>query len=179
MQVRTHSTDFLRLKIEIFSFRLAVKYIQDKMTIGVDDLGAECLINVAKTSMASKVIGMYVVLFLSLSSFHVHWLNFRDADFFAKMCVDAAGQVKFNEKDKIIVPIKSINVLKAHGRSTRESMLISGYALNCTVASQLMTKRIVNAKIACLDFSLQKVRMKLGVQIIVEDPDKLEAIRRR
>ncbi len=38
--------------------KLAVKYIQDKMTIAVDDLGSDCLINVAKTSMASKVIGM-------------------------------------------------------------------------------------------------------------------------
>ena len=27
-----------------------------------------------------------------------------------------------------------------------------------------MTKRITNAKIACVDFSLQKVRMKLGIQ---------------
>lgn len=178
MQVRPTFLDFRFPQDLFFSFRLAVKYIQDKMTINVDELGTDCLTNVAKTSMASKIIGMYVVFAFGPSS-SVHWLNFRDADFFAKMCVDAANQVKFNEKDKIIVPVKSINVLKAHGRSTRESILVSGYALNCTVASQMMTKRIANAKIACLDFSLQKVRMKLGVQIVVEDPDKLEAIRRR
>ena len=49
------------------------------------------------------------------------------------MCVDSANLVKFNEKDKLIVRIKSINVLKAHGWSTRESSLIIGSALNCTL----------------------------------------------
>lgn len=42
-----------------------------------------------------------------------------------------------------------------------------------------MKKRIVNAKIACLDMNLQKSRMQLGVQILVEDPDQLEDIRKR
>lgn len=42
-----------------------------------------------------------------------------------------------------------------------------------------MPKRIKNAKIACLDFSLQKAKMHLGVSVVVEDPDKLEAIRKR
>ncbi len=42
-----------------------------------------------------------------------------------------------------------------------------------------MPKKITNAKIACLDFSLQKAKMHLGVQVLVEDPEKLDAIRAR
>ena len=42
-----------------------------------------------------------------------------------------------------------------------------------------MPKRVTNAKIACLDFGLQKSKMHLGVSVVVEDPDKLEAIRKR
>ena len=42
-----------------------------------------------------------------------------------------------------------------------------------------MKTRITNAKIACLDINLQKARMQLGVQIVVENPEELEAIRRR
>lgn len=42
-----------------------------------------------------------------------------------------------------------------------------------------MPKRVANAKIACLDFSLQKSKMHLGVSVVVENPDKLEEIRKR
>merc|ERR1712035_249791 len=42
-----------------------------------------------------------------------------------------------------------------------------------------MVKRVANAKIACLDFSLQKTKMKMGVQVIINDPEKLDAIRQR
>ena len=45
--------------------------------------------------------------------------------------------------------------------------------------SKGMVKRIANPKIACLDFSLQKTKMKMGVQVVINDPEKLDLIRQR
>lgn len=141
--------------------KLACKYIQEHLSISVDDLNKDYIINAAKTSMASKVIG-------------------SDSEFFSNMVVEAANLVKVADgKGGYTVPVKAVNILKAHGKSARESLLISGYALNCTVASAAMVKKILNPKIACLDFNLQKARMKMGVQIVVDDPEKLDAIRDR
>ena len=42
-----------------------------------------------------------------------------------------------------------------------------------------MPREVPGAKIACLDFSLQKAKMQLGVQVVIDDPEKLGAIRER
>ncbi|RYQ99428.1 hypothetical protein Ahy_B07g087371 isoform E [Arachis hypogaea] len=70
-----------------------------------------------------------------------------------------------------------INILKAHGKSARDGFLMNGFPLNTGRAAQGMPLKVAPAKIACLDFNLQKTKMQLGVQGSpgIEDSDKSEA----
>ena len=114
----------------------------------VDALGRQCLLNAAKTSMSSKIIGVYD--FFLLLAFD-RWADRarqtnRDDEFFANICVDAMLAVKTtNLKGETKYPVKAVNILKAHGQSQRESRLIQGYALNLTVASQGIFLSLLNS----------------------------------
>merc|ERR1719383_1647099 len=131
--------------------REAVKYLQTELAIPVSSLGKETLVNCAKTSMSSKMV------------------------------VDAITSVRREDPftQEVTYPVKAVNILKAHGRSAKESQLLAGYALNMGRAAQGMPRVVRDARIACLDMDLRKAKMQLGVQVVVTDPKELEAIRER
>jgi len=143
----------------------AVKYIKDNLLVPIDQLDFQHLLNAAKTSMSSKILG-------------------PESDFFADIAARAVTAVKFEsrgENNKMIAryPVSAIHVLKCHGRSALESQLVLGYALNCTRAAQGMPTQIKEAKIACLDINLKRHKMMQSVYFFVTDPKEIEAIHQR
>merc|ERR1719493_270279 len=106
------------------------------MTKKVSELGPECLVNAALTSMSSKLIG-------------------KDGNYFAQMCVDAMQAVAtVNPSGQTKHPVKAVNILKIIGGASSDSRLINGYALQESRANDQMPTSVSNAKIALIDFDL-------------------------
>lgn len=171
------------------ALKAAVSHIKKNMVVSVNDLCDDHLIAAAKTSMSSKILGGI------------------EADFFAKMAVDAVKSVGMDatkadvagyeavakasvpgvkDKKRRKYPLSAIHVLKAHGKSSLESHLIDGgFAINACRAAQGMPTFIEPkvagepVKIAMLDMNLQRHRMGMGVQVVVKDPAEIENIKRR
>jgi len=159
VKMKVHPTSIMA------GYRLALKesvnYIAKNLSVKMEDLDDDCIIQAAKTSMSSKLLG-------------------AESDFFAKMVVDAMKGVKMvNSSGETKYPVKSVHILKTHGKSTKETSLVPGYAIEATRGSQGMPKLMKNAKVACVDFNLNKFRMQMGVQVLVQDPDNLDKIRQR
>uniref|UniRef100_A0A7S3GN34 T-complex protein 1 subunit alpha n=1 Tax=Spumella elongata TaxID=89044 RepID=A0A7S3GN34_9STRA len=139
----------------------AVKYIKSNLVVDAALLGRENLVNAAKTSMSSKIIG-------------------SESAFFSNLAVTAALTVKIEKDGKSKCPIGNIHILKSHGKSALDSELVDGFALNCARASPAMPTALHgNVKVALLDFNLQKHKMQMGVQVVLTDTKQVEEIRQR
>lgn len=140
------------------SAKKSIEFIRSDLQIKTDTLGRDALVAVARTSMASKILG-------------------SDSEYFGELVVDAVQNVKvITSSGKERYPIKSINILKQQGKSARESVLVDGFAINVRRASQGMPNRIKGAKIALLDFNLNRHRLKMGWQVQIKDTSKLQGV---
>jgi len=150
----------------IAGYRLAmrecIKYIQANLSVPVDKIESDVLLSIARTTLSSKFVG-------------------AESDLFSKMIVDAIKSVKINGPDgKAKHPVGQVNIIKSHGQSSHESMLVAnGYALQLARGSQEMPTFVTGAKIALLDFDLKKHRMSMGVNIVIDDPAELERVRQK
>ena len=151
------------------ALKAAVAYIKKTMLVQVSTLNNEHLLQAARTSMSSKLIG-------------------KEGDFFAQLAVNAVQSVKTtnNAYGKPKYPLSAIHILKAHGQSSLDSELLQGgFALAAQRAAQGMPTVMEGSeddntvKIALLDMNLQRHRMGMGVQIQVTDPQEVENIKRR
>lgn len=160
------------------ALKAAVAYIKSNILIPVNRLDSQHLMEAAKTSMSSKIIG-------------------KEGDFFAQLAVDAVLSVATAPKNssgpngkkqpKTVYPLSAIHILKVHGQSSLESHLLKGgFCLNATRAAQGMPTFLGNpddeqsvVAIAMLDMNLQRHRMAMGVSIQVKDPAEIERIKQR
>merc|ERR1719230_1198710 len=147
-------------------YRLAmkesIKFIKEQLAVKTEKLGREIAFNVARTTLSSKIFG-------------------RESEFFANLACDAMQMVKETnpETGKVTYPVKSVGIMKQHGRSFKDSELFHGYVLYGGRAGQGMPRVVKNAKIALLDIDLRKSKMAMGVQVVVTDPTQLEDIRKK
>lgn len=151
--------------IVIAGYRLAlkeaVKHIQNNLVIKYDQITKDNLVKTAQTTLSSKLIG-------------------PESELFANLCVDAMTNVKTTSIDgSTKYPVKSVNIVKCHGKSILESSLINGYAVQTYRGAQGMPLSVQKAKIACLDMSLNKFRLQMGVQVLIDNPEELEKVRQK
>ncbi|KAL7348016.1 T complex protein subunit beta [Encephalitozoon intestinalis] len=143
------------------AFNECVQFIKKSISKSTLNLGSKALRNVVKTSISSKVIS-------------------SESELFCEIVIDALKCIESSTEDKKnMYPIEDINILKHPGGSMKESFLHQGYALNCSLASNFMKREIKKPKILCIDFGLQKYKNPLTVNIVVDNPNKLEEIRKK
>ena len=139
----------------------AIKFIQKSMVIKLDTISKDVLEKCANTTLSSKLIG-------------------PEANHFSPLVVDAIMNSKLQQLDGTFkYPVRSISILKAHGKSTTESFLVNGFAIQTYRGSQGMPLSVKKAKVACLDMSLNKYRLHMGIQVLVDNPENLEKIRQK
>ena len=129
--------------------------ILDEVSKKVSPNDKETLVNIAKTSMESKLIS-------------------EDNDSLSKIVVDACLRITQTENEKSFVDLDSIKVEKKAGGSIQDTALITGIVLDKEIVHSGMPTKIENAKIAIINAALEIEKTETNAEIRINDPTQME-----
>ena len=115
----------------------------------------ETLINIARTSMESKLIS-------------------EDSDVLSKIVVDAVLKITDTKNDKSTVDLDNIKVEKKAGGSMTDTALIKGIVLDKEIVHSGMPTKIQHAKIALINTALEIEKTEMSAEIRINDPTQMQ-----
>ena len=122
-------------------------------TVKPDEI--EELINVAKTSMDSKLIS-------------------EDSSGLSKLVVDAILKIAEKHGEKYVVDLDNLKVEKKAGGSIQDSSLIKGVVLDKEIVHSGMPTKIQGAKIVLLNCPLEIEKTEMSSEIRITDPTQMQ-----
>jgi len=115
----------------------------------------ETLINIAKTSMESKLIS-------------------EDSDSLSKIVVDAILKITKTKDGKSTVDLDNIKVEKKAGGSIQNTALVKGIILDKEIVHSGMPTKIQSAKIALVNSALEVEKTEMSAEIRINDPTQMQ-----
>jgi len=115
----------------------------------------ETLINIARTSMESKLIS-------------------EDSDVLSKIVVDAILKITDTKNEKSTVDLDNIKVEKKAGGSMTDTALIKGIVLDKEIVHSGMPTKIQHAKIALINTALEIEKTEMSAEIRINDPTQMQ-----
>ena len=126
----------------------------------IDVKDKETLLNIAKTSMNSKIIGL-------------------NKEKISEIAVDAALQVAEEKEGNMEVDIDLVQVIKKAGGAIEDSQFVKGIIIDKEVVHPGMPKRIENAKIALVNAALEIEKTEFNAEIRISKPEEIALFRQK
>jgi thermosome len=130
--------------------------ILDEIGAPVNPQDKEYLVRIAKTALASKLVGEF-------------------AEHLARIAVEAVLKVARLENGKWKVDLDDVKIEKKEGMSVMDTMLIEGIVLDKEVVHPDMPKLVRNAKMALLDAPLEIEKTEFDAKLHIETPEQMRA----
>jgi len=115
----------------------------------------ESLLNIAKTSMESKLVS-------------------DESDSLSKIVVDAVLKITIKKDEKYTVDLDNIKVEKKAGASIKDTNIIKGMILDKEVVHSGMPTKIEKAKIALINAAIEVEKTETSAEIRINDPSQMQ-----